>query len=191
MVHQFQQLPGIGKRSAERLTFHVLKQSPQDAMALADAIRDLKKNVHHCSVCFNLTESDPCGICSDPRRDNGIILVVEQPSDVLTLETTGMYHGRYHVLMGRLAPLDGVGPSELNIEALIGRVRSISVREVILATNPTLEGDGTALYLAQELSLNGSKVTRLARGLPTGSSLEMASKAVLADAIDGRQPMEG
>ena len=160
-------------------------------MALADAIRDLKKNVHHCSVCFNLTESDPCGICSDPRRDNGIILVVEQPSDVLTLETTGMYHGRYHVLMGRLAPLDGVGPSELNIEALIGRVRSISVREVILATNPTLEGDGTALYLAQELSLNGSKVTRLARGLPTGSSLEMASKAVLADAIDGRQPMEG
>lgn len=190
LVQQFQYLPGIGKRSAERLAFHVLKQPPREALALADAIRDLKQNVRHCSVCFNLAESETCPICADPQRDSGTILVVEQPSDVMTFETTGIYRGRYHVLMGRLAPLDGLGPGEINVDALLCRARSDEVREVILATNPTIEGDGTALYLAELLSKNGIGVSRLARGLPTGSDIETVSKAVLADALHDRRPMQ-
>lgn len=189
MVRELSRLPGIGKRSAERFTFALLKQPAEEALALADAIRDLKQKVRHCSRCFNVTESDPCAICADPRRDQGVILVVEQPGDVATLETTGSYHGVYHVLMGRLAPLEGLGPGELNIQPLLDRVRGGQVREVILGTNPTLEGDGTALYLAQSLEKMGAKVTRLARGLPTGASLDVLSKAVLADAIHGRQGM--
>ncbi len=189
MVRELSRLPGIGKRSAERFTFALLKQPAEEALALADAIRDLKQKVRHCSRCFNVTESDPCAICADPRRDQGVILVVEQPGDVATLETTGSYHGVYHVLMGRLAPLEGLGPGELNIQPLLDRVRGGQVREVILGTNPTLEGDGTALYLAQSLEKMGAQVTRLARGLPTGASLDVLSKAVLADAIHGRQGM--
>lgn len=190
LVQQFQQLPGIGKRSAERLAFHLLKRPTQEATALADAIRDMKENVRHCSMCYNLSESDPCPICDDPQRDSSTILVVEQPSDVLTIETTGMYRGRYHVLMGKLAPLDGVGPGELNINGLLNRVRDEQVKEVIVATNPTIEGDGTALYLAEQLSKDSIKVSRLARGLATGSHLETAPKAVLADAIQGRHQMQ-
>ena len=190
LVKQFSKLPGIGKRSAERIAFHLLKQSPDEATQLADAINDLKKNVRHCSQCFNLTDSDPCSICSDSRRDQSVILVVEQPSDVITFETTGMFQGLYHVLMGRIAPLDGVNPGELNIDTLITRVKKNHTREVILGTSPNLEGDGTAMYLADELEKLGVKITRLARGLPTGSTLELASKAVLADAIEGRKAMD-
>ncbi len=154
---------------------------------------NLKHSVRHCRVCFNLSEADPCPICDDPRRDHGLVLVVEQPHDLTTIEATGLYRGVYHVLMGCVSPLDGVSPNELNIPALIARVQGQGpgqpVREIVLGTNPTLDGDGTALYLAQVLQELGVKVTRLARGLPTGSSLEMVSKAVLCDAIEGRQPL--
>lgn len=190
-------LPGIGRRSAERLAFHLLKASEPEALALAKAIADVKRTVRHCSVCLNLTEADPCPVCDDPRRDRSRVLVVEQPKDLIALEQTGMYRGLYHVLMGRLSPLDGVGPEELTVAELLSRVREparnpggAAVEEVILGLNPTMEGDGTALYLADELGKLGVRVTRLARGLPTGSSLEYASKAVLADAISGRRSME-
>jgi recombination protein RecR len=200
VIQRLSRLPGLGKRSAERLAYHLLKQPPEEAFELAAAISDLKQNVRHCSVCFNLTEGEVCSICADPQRDQGVVLVVEQPGDVVSLESTGMYKGVYHVLMGRLSPLDGVGPGELNIDSLITRIQESNtpdeagqcecpIREVILGTNPTLEGDGTALFLAEQLGRLGVKVSRLARGLPTGSNLELVSKAVLADAIQGRQEM--
>lgn len=187
LVDRFSRLPGIGRRSAERMAFHLLKAAPAEAEQLAQAIRDLKTNLRICGTCGNLAESDPCPICTDPQRDHGLVLVVEQPSDLVTLEATGQYRGVYHVLMGRLSPLDGVGPGELNIASLLQRVKAGAVREVILGTHPTLEGDGTALYLGQQLAAAGVKVTRLARGLPTGANLESLSKAVLGDAIQGRQ----
>jgi recombination protein RecR len=191
LIQRLSRLPGLGKRSAERLAYHLLKQPAEEALELAAAITDLKKNVRHCATCFNLTEAEVCSICADPQRDHGLILVVEQPGDVVSLETTGMYKGVYHVLMGRLSPLEGIGPGELNIEPLLYRIDNAEgqVREVILGTNPTLEGDGTAMYLAEQLGKRGVKVSRLARGLPTGSNLELVSKAVLADAIQGRQEM--
>lgn len=192
LIERLGRLPGIGRRSAERIAFHLLKSSPEEAVALAAAIHELKTNVRHCSQCFNLTESDPCAICADSRRDHSVIMAVEQPGDVVSLETTGMFRGLYHVLMGRLSPLDGIGPGELNIDALVARVRASNgqVREVVLGMNPNLEGDGTAMYLAQQLAPLGVKVSRLARGLPTGVNLETVSKAVLADAIQGRRVME-
>ncbi len=190
LVRELSRLPGIGKRSAERIVFHLLRTSPDEAERLASAVLDLKRRTRACSVCGHVTDSDPCSICADPRRDHTTVLVVEQPNDVVTLETTGQYRGAYHVLMGRLAPLEGVGPGQLNIDALLSRVTDAPperrVNEVIIGTNPTLEGDGTALYLADELRKLGVKVTRLARGLPSGASLERLSKAVLVDAIDGR-----
>ena len=194
LIHHLSRLPGLGQRSAQRVAFYLLKQSAQEAHELAEAIVGLKQNVRHCSVCFNLTESDPCPICSDPRRDSGLVLVVEQPNDIATIESTGLYRGVYHVLMGCVSPLDGVSPGELNIASLVerthGRNGDSPIREVVLGTNPTLEGDGTALYLMDVLRDLGVRVTRLARGLPTGSTLETVSKAVLCDAIEGRQPLE-
>ncbi|MAE65254.1 MAG: recombination protein RecR [Phycisphaeraceae bacterium] len=187
LVEQLARLPGFGRRSAQRAAFHLLKEPAEQAMSLASAISDLKQKVRQCASCFNLSESQPCPICADPQRDHGTILVVEEPSEVVTIEATATYRGLYHVLMGRLAPLNGVGPGELNIDALLERVRRESVREVILATNPTIEGDTTALYLAEKLQATGASVSRLARGMPTGSNLEMVSKAVLTDAIHGRQ----
>lgn len=189
LIEKLCRLPGLGRRSAERVAFHLLKSPPEEALELAAAIRDFKTNLRVCSVCNDATESDPCPICSDGRRDRQTVLVVERPGDVASLETTGQYRGVYHVLMGRLAPLDGVGPGELNVQPLIDRIGRDGVREVILGTHPTLEGDGTALYLASELAKHGVRVTRLARGLPTGASLDMVSKAVLGDAIQGRQAM--
>lgn len=190
LVEQLSKLPGIGKRSAERLAFHLLKADPEDANSLAAAITDLKRNVHHCRDCFNLCDGDLCDICTDAKRDRDKVLVVEQPKDVATMESTGMFDGLYHVLMGRLSPLDGVGPGELNVAALIDRVKRENIKEVILGTNPTLEGDGTALYLTEALGKTRASVTRLARGLPTGVSLEQASKAVLADALEGRKSVQ-
>lgn len=196
LIDQFAQLPGIGRRSAERMAFHILKVSPGDALRLGQAIADVKQNVRSCSICFNLTDVDPCRICSAPQRDPSLVLVVEQPRDLISLEQTGMFGGVYHVLMGRLDPLNGVEPRHLTVEQLFERVknpaknsRGIAVGEVILGTNPNMEGDSTALYLSDELARRGVKVTRLARGLPAGSQLEYASKAVLADAIQGRQAM--
>jgi recombination protein RecR len=187
LVERLARLPGIGNRSAQRLAFYLLKAAPEEAAELAAAIVDLKRNSRPCSVCCNVTETDPCPICADARRDHGLILVVEQPNDLATMEATGMYKGVYHVLMGRLAPLDGLGAGELNIAPLIERIKAGGVREVIVGTNPTLEGDGTGLYLTGQLEKLGVKLTRLARGLPTGANLEMVSKAVLADALQGRQ----
>lgn len=195
LIASLSRLPGIGTRSAERLAFHLLKSEEQDVLGLAGAIADLKKSVRHCSVCFNLTEQDPCPICAGPRRDHERILVVEQPKDLIALEQTGMFQGVYHVLMGRISPLDGIGPEDLTVAALLARVddptrnQGVKVREVILGLNPTLEGDGTALFLAEKLLARRVQVTRLARGLPTGWQLEYANRAVLADAIQGRQAM--
>lgn len=197
LVDELSRLPGIGRRSAERIAFHVLKGDEPAALRLSRAIADVKQTVTHCSVCSNLTHDSPCPICADVSRDRSRVLVVEQPKDLIALEQTGMYRGLYHVLMGRLSPLDGVGPGELTIDRLLGRIDSSAdnpggevVEEVILGLNPTLEGDGTGLYLAEQLKSKPVRVTRLARGLPTGGQLEFASKAVLADAIQGRQPME-
>ncbi len=195
LIAELTRLPGIGRRSAERIAFHVLKCDEPEAMRLARAIEEVKKNVRHCSVCYNLTDADPCPICADERRDRATVLVVEQPRDLIALEQTGMYRGVYHVLMGRLSPLDGVGPDHLTVAALVRRVKepgigSTPIREVVLGMNPTVEGDGTALYVAEQLRPLGVRVSRLARGVPTGGQLEYANKAVLADAIQGRQAVE-
>lgn len=196
LIRELSRLPGIGARSAERLAFHMLKSDSDAVLSLAEAIADIKKSIRHCSLCYNLTETDPCRICSNPRRDHERILVVEQPKDLIALEQTGMYRGLYHVLMGRLSPLDGVGPEDLTIDTLYKRIDDpttnggVKVREVILGLNPNLEGDGTSLFLAGALKSRGVQITRLARGLPTGWQLEYANKAVLADAIEGRQKMD-
>lgn len=190
LMNQLAGLPGIGMRSAERIAFYLLKQSPDEAMKLAEAIRDVKTRIRHCSVCYNLTEQDPCSICSDPDRDQGLVCIVEQPKDLLALEATGLYNGVYHVLLGRIAPLEGMEPGDLTIAPLMNRLASGTVREVIMGTNPNMEGDGTALHLQ---SLMGDfpnvRVTRLARGLPAGSNIEYANRNILADAISGRQTM--
>ncbi len=198
LVEELTRLPGIGRRSAERMAFYLLKATPEDALRLSRAIADVKEHIRPCSICFNLTEGDPCPICAAPARDASTVLVVEQPKDLISLEQTGMYRGVYHVLTGRLDPLGGVEPGDLTSEQLLDRVgdparncRGVAVREVIFGLNPDLEGDSTALYLAEQLNRHGVKVTRLARGLPTGSQLEYASKAVLADAIQGRQAVDG
>lgn len=184
---EFEKLPGIGPRSAERLAFHILKSDEPTALALAEAIRNVKQLVRHCGVCFNLTETDPCAICSDARRDRSQIIVVEQPKDLLLLESTGLVHGVYHVLMGHIAPLDGIEPGDLTIDALVRRVKKGEVEEVVIATNPTMEGEGTALHIKSLLANLKVKVTRLARGLPSGSQIEYASRAVLQDALEGRR----
>jgi len=191
LMKELASLPGIGMRSAERIAFHILKQKPEEALRLADAIRDVKTRIRHCSICFNLTEQDPCPICSDPARDPSIVCVVEQPKDLLALESTGLYKGVYHVLLGRIAPLEGIEPQDLTIDALMQRLARGTVREVIMGTNPNLEGDGTALHLQNLISQRfpDVQVTRLARGLPTGSNIEYANRNILADAISGRQTM--
>lgn len=184
-------LPGIGPRSAERLAYHLLRAPEQDTFRLADAIRALREKLHPCSVCSFLAESDPCSICSDPRRQRDAICVVESPRDLMAIEQTGQYGGLYHVLMGRIDPLAGQGPESLPVEALLRRIAAGGVAEVILATNPDLEGDGTALYLAKRLAPTGVRVTRLARGLPSGSSIEYASLPMLTDALRGRRDVSG
>ena len=245
LVALLSRLPGIGKRSAERVAFHLLKQPGEEVTQLAQAIIDLKRNTKQCSICFNVAEADPCPICCDERRDRGLVLVVEQPNDLVSIEQTGMFKGVYHVLMGRIAPLDGIGPGDLTVDELLERVvrgqksevrgqkpevrsqksevgnqnpsqdaalkaanlepatqnselrthnaeprtqnsSAPPIHEIIIGTNPTLEGDGTALYLQRELAKLGVKVTRLARGLPHGSHMALVSKAVLADALMGR-----
>lgn len=187
LIEQLGRLPGIGRKSAERLTYHLLRVSVPEAMALADAIRQVRENVHYCRVCFNLAEQDVCGICQDPKRDQALLCVVEQPRDLMSLEASGTYDGLYHVLLGRIAPLDGVGPDQLTLEALVERVRQGQFREVIMATNPTVEGDGTALHISNLLAELPVEITRLARGITTGSVLEFTNKEILADALAGRQ----
>lgn len=182
-------LPGIGPRGAERIAFHLLRASKEEALSLAEAIREVKENLRHCSRCFNLTEQDPCAICRDSSRDQGFIVVVEQPKDLMLLEQTGLIRGVYHVLMGHIAPLEGIEPADLTIDALVVRVRGGGVHEVLLATNPNMAGDGTALYIQSLLSPLGVKLSRLARGLAVGSQVEYASRAMLEAAISGRTHM--
>lgn len=194
LIAEFSNLPGIGRRSAERLAFHILKSSPEDAMRLANVIAEVKTKVGHCSICWNLADGDPCMVCADHRREHSSVLVVEQPRDLIALEQTGMYRGSYHVLLGRLDPLGGVGEESLSLEGLISRVvdpdrnaGGVPVKEVILGLNPDMEGDSTALLVAERLAEQGVQVTRLARGLPAGSQIEYANSAVLADAIHDRR----
>src|SRR5258708_1770876 len=186
-MEELGKLPGIGPKSAERITHFLLASGTQEVFALADALRDIVQKVHPCRQCYNLTEDDLCNICSDARRDSSIICVVEQARDLASLDRAGAYRGLYHVLQGRLAPLEGVGPEQLTIDALVHRVSRGGVREIIMATNPTLEGDGTALYVSNLLAGSGVKITRLARGLPSGSVLEFANTQMLADALEGRR----
>lgn len=189
LIGAFGRLPGVGAKTAERLAHHLLKCPAEEALALADAIREVKDRVRHCQVCYHLTEADQplCTICRDPRRDAGLVCVVEQPRDLLALEKAGTFNGVYHVLLGRLAPLQGMGPEQLTVDALEARVREGTIRELIMATNPNLEGDGTALLVATRLADTGVAITRLARGLASGSVLEFANKEMLADALSGRQ----
>jgi recombination protein RecR len=190
LMNELARLPGIGVRSAERIAFHLLKQKPEEALKLAEAIHEVKTRIRHCSTCFNLTEQDPCDICADPARDQGLVCVVEQPKDLLALEATGLYRGVYHVLLGRISPLEGIEPGDLTIDGLMKRIASGNVREIIMGTNPTMEGDGTALHIQSLVTQYPQvQVTRLARGLPTGSNIEYANRNILADAISGRQRM--
>lgn len=187
LVNEFAKLPGIGRKSAERLTYYILRTSRNEAISLADAIRAVKDNVRYCPVCYNLAEGELCAICSDPKREQDVLCVVEQPRDLIALEQAGVYRGLYHVLLGRIAPLEGVGPDQLTIDALVSRIRNGNFKEVIMATNPTVEGDGTALHISNLLSNMPVKISRLARGITSGSVLEFANKEILADAISGRQ----
>jgi len=189
LKEQFQKLPGIGPRSAERLAFHVLREPREYAAALAGAILDVKDKVIHCRTCYNLTETDPRAICTDTRRDHGELWVVEQPKDLLAVEATGLVLGVYHVLMGHIAPLEGIEPEHLTLDALIRRIRAGGVREVVLALNPTLDGDATALHIQSMVSDLGVLVTRPARGLAVGSQLEYATSGMLEAAIRGRSPL--
>jgi recombination protein RecR len=187
VIEEFAKLPGIGRKSAERLAYHVLRVPKSEALALADAIRAVRENVRYCATCFNLAESEQCSICADSRRDQTQLCVVEQPRDLMALEQAGVFRGLYHVLLGRIAPLDGVGPDQLTLPQLVQRVRQGAFTEIVMATNPTVEGDGTALHISNLLAEFPVSITRLARGITTGSILEYTNKEILADALAGRQ----
>lgn len=187
LIEEFAKLPGIGPKSAERMVHFLLSEERSLALGLADAIKAVIEQIHPCKQCFNLTEADLCSICSNPKRDPASICVVETPRDLAVLERAATFRGHYHVLNGRLAPLDGVGPDQLTFDALLRRVQKGGVTEVILATSPTTEGDGTALYASHLLASTGVNITRLARGIASGSSLELANSQMLADALEGRR----
>jgi recombination protein RecR len=185
LIDEFARLPGIGRKTAQRLALHVLKQPREDAVRMAKALVNVKDKTRTCSVCCNITETDPCAICASPKRDRSVLCVVEEPNDVLALEKTNEYRGLYHVLGGSLSPLDGVGPDDLKIKELLARLQG-EITEVILAMNPNVEGEATTLYLGRLLKPLGVKVTRIARGLPVGGDLEFADEATLSRALEGR-----
>lgn len=189
MIEQLSRLPGIGRKSAERLAYHILRVPESEAFALSDSIRNVRENVRYCDICFNLAESEMCNVCRDPVRDQKTLCVVQQPRDLMALEQSGTFKGLYHVLLGRIAPLENVGPDQLTIDQLVGRVVEGEFSEVIMATNPTVEGDGTALHISNLLADCDVRLTRLARGITTGSILEYTNKEILADALSGRQPL--
>ncbi|MFO1065831.1 MAG: recombination mediator RecR [Pirellulales bacterium] len=189
LIEQLGRLPGIGRKTAERLAYHLLRVHRSEALALADAIRAVRENVRYCSVCYNLSEGPLCTVCSDTRREQNRLCVVEQPRDLIALEQAAAYRGLYHVLLGRISPLDAVGPDQLTIDALVDRVRRGNFVEIIMATNPTVEGDGTALYISNQLSEFPVQITRLARGVTSGSMLEYVNKEILADALEGRRKL--
>jgi recombination protein RecR len=192
LIEEFSKLPGVGTKTAQRLTYHVLRASTDDARALAAALVAIKEEVAYCSICCNITEAgvDPCDICADPRRDASRICVVEEPLDVLAIERTGEFRGLYHVLHGAISPIDGIGPERLRVRELIARTESGGVEEVILATNPNLEGEATAMYLADLLAPHVAAVTRIARGLPVGGDLEYADDVTLIRSLQGRRLVE-
>jgi recombination protein RecR len=189
LIEAFAQLPGIGPKTASRLTFYLLRRPAEQAEALADALRDLKQKTVFCSVCFNITEQSPCAICRDEGRDRSILCVVEEPLDVVAIDRTGEYPGLYHVLHGAISPVEGIGPDELRINELLARLKAEPVEEILLATNPNLEGEATAMYLARLIQPLGVRVTRLARGLPVGGDLEYADAVTLGRALEGRREM--
>jgi len=189
LVEQLQKLPGIGAKGAQRLAFHVLKNTRDEAERLCEAIRDVKERVTYCSTCNNITEQDPCGFCTSASRDQRVICVVEEPQNVSVVEKTREFRGVYHVLMGALSPLHGVGPDDLKIKGLLSRVGNGGVEEIILATNPTVEGEATALYLARLLKPLGVRVTRIAMGIPVGSDLEYADEVTMTRAMEGRREL--
>lgn len=189
LIQELVKLPGVGPKTAQRLAFHVLKGPKSEAEALARALVELKERVAHCSICCGITEQDPCPICRDPERTSAVICVVEEPNDLVALEKAGEYRGKYHVLMGALSPLDGVTPQDLRIDPLLERLQAGGVEEVIVATNPNMEGEATALYLAKLIKPLGIKVTRIARGLPMGGDLEYADEVTLAKSLQGRRDL--
>jgi recombination protein RecR len=186
VVEELSRLPGIGPKTAQRLTYHLLRTPSEQVLQLAAALRDLKQNVKWCSVCFNISDRDPCHVCGNLSRDQALICVVEEPLDLVAIERTGRYRGVYHVLHGVISPMDGIGPDELKMRQLLDRVSNGGITEVILATNPNLEGDATAMYATRLIEPTGVKVTRLARGLPVGSDLEYADEVTLGNAFTGR-----
>ncbi len=189
LIDELSKLPGIGRKSAQRLSFYILRASEQDAFALADAIRDLKAQLHLCSICHNITDVDPCQFCSSPTRNRAIVCVVEEPSNIAAIEKTKNFNGTYHVLHGTLSPLNGIGPEQLRIESLIERARNDGLQEVILATNPTVEGEATAGYLAQQLRGTSARITRIATGIPAGADIEYADEVTITRAMEGRREM--
>jgi len=188
LINQLSRLPGIGRKSAGRLAFHILKMTREEAVELSDAIKEVKDKVGFCSVCFNISEQSPCHICTDPHRNHDTICVVEEVSDLSAMEKAEGYDGQYHVLGGRISPLDGIGPDELRIKELLERVDD-RTREIIIATNPNVEGEATALYLAKLIKPLGVRITRIARGLPVGSDLEYADGMTISRALEGRQEL--
>jgi recombination protein RecR len=187
LIDALQRLPGIGPKTAQRLTFYMLKRPPDEVRELGDALLAVKEKITYCRTCFNVTDEDPCRICTDPRRDERLICVVEEPNDLLAMERTGEFRGRYHVLLGALSPLDGIGPDDLKIRELLRRLEGQETAEVILATNPNVEGEATALYLAKLLRPLVGRLTRIARGLPVGGDLEYADQVTLSKALEGRR----
>lgn len=189
LIDELSKLPGIGRKSAQRLSFHILRVSEQDAFALADAIRDLKAQLHLCSICHNITDVDPCQFCSNPSRNRTIVCVVEEPSNIASIEKTKHFNGTYHVLHGTLSPLNGIGPEQLRIDSLLERARSGTLQEIILATNPTIEGEATAGYIAQQLRGSSARITRIATGIPAGADIEYADEVTMTRAMEGRREM--
>jgi recombination protein RecR len=187
LIDQFKRLPGVGAKSAQRLAFHVLKTPRDEAERLCDAIRDVKDRVTYCSVCNNFTDVDPCAYCANPSRDHRVVCVVEEPQNVNVIEKTGGFRGVYHVLLGALSPLQGIGPDDLKIKGLLARLEPDRIEEIILATNPTVEGEATAIYLARLLKPLGVRVTRIATGIPVGSDLEYADELTMGKALEGRR----
>jgi recombination protein RecR len=189
LVDQLKRLPGIGQKTAQRLAFHLLRVAPEEALALADAIRDAKLNVHQCSVCHNITDADPCLYCSGATRNRKIICVVEEPNSIGSVEKTRQYSGLYHVLGGALSPLQGIGPEQLHLKSLIERLKGNTVEEIIIATNPTAEGEATAVYLSKLIKPLGVRVTRIGVGIPVGSDLEYADEVTMLKAMEGRRDL--
>ena len=189
LINELSKLPGIGGKTAQRLAFHILSMDDLDAIALSDAIREAKQDMKYCSICGNLTDEDPCSICRDASRDKSTICVVESPRDVVAMEKIKEYRGYYHVLHGAISPMDGIGPADINLQSLITRLQDEAVKELIIATNPTIEGEATAMYIARLIKPSGIKVSRIAHGIPVGGDLEYADEVTLLKAVEGRRDL--